>query len=748
MDGAEKPRRDIRMDNQPRSGLRADLTGGLVSAALSIPLAVGYGMFAFGSLGSGYFAAGALSGLYAAVTVGIACVLFGDRSTTVYAPRVTTTFFLGALLYQLVHTNTAVLRDSDHHLTVLAFFAIIFLGGAFQALFGLVRLGSLIRFTPHPVMAGLQNAAAALLFLVQLGNVCGFDRILPFTAVPAHWLEIKPLSLVVAGVTFFVMFKAKLITKRIPPLLVGLGIGSALYYALIAAGFGTHLGSTIGLPDPAETLSPLRNYRGGGDLAAIVSLLPVIVSGALALAAVAALDALLCAKLVAPPDAARVDGNKLLMRLGLGNMLSASVGGITSGLNIGPSIANRAFGARSYVSVLINAAVLMLVIGVLFPVVSYTPRSVLSATIMVIAVQHIDPWSIDLIRRIRASRSRHRGFMLLDLLVIAAVAILSVTINIVFAVFLGIAIAVALFIVRVSHSNIRRAYRCDTIHSRKTRTPAEAALLEKRGTEILVLELQGALFFGSAETLSEDIERRFDTAMRTLILDLRRVTEIDATGARILNDIRQALARRHQHLALSMRKGSEVAANLTDSGLLAALGPECQFEDVDRAIEWAEDELLAGAVTAAATDEISFEAIDLFSGLTSDDIQAALRHTRRETFARGSTLFREGDPGNKLFIITKGRASAYLSQADGGAIRLVTFATGTIFGELAILDAGPRSASVVADDDIVVYSLSDTDFAALGAQEPAVAIKLLAAIGRELSGRLRRANRTIHHLES
>src|SRR5262249_57758796 len=112
----------------------------------------------------------------------------------------------------------------------------------------------------------------------------------------------------------------------------------------------------------------------------------------------------------------------------------------------GPSLTNRAFGAKTSLSVLINAAILLLMSSVLFPVVSYIPRVVLSATIMVIAVQHVDPWSIDLIRRIRASGSRSRGLMLLDLLVVAVVAGLSVSINIALAVFLGVIILILLFI--------------------------------------------------------------------------------------------------------------------------------------------------------------------------------------------------------------------------------------------------------------------------------------------------------------
>jgi CRP-like cAMP-binding protein/anti-anti-sigma regulatory factor len=436
------------------------------------------------------------------------------------------------------------------------------------------------------------------------------------------------------------------------------------------------------------------------------------------------------------------------MRLGIGNVLSACVGGITSGINIGPSLANRAFGAKTSLSVLINVAVLLLMSSVLFPVASYIPRVVLSAAIMVIAVQHIDPWSIDLVRRIGTSASRHRGLMLLDLLVVAVVAALSVIINIVTAVFLGIVIAIALFVVRMSRSNIRRRYSCDKVHSRKARTPEEATLLEKRGGDILGLELQGVLFFGSAEMLSDDIERASAAGLHTIILDLRRVTEIDATGARILADIQASLARKNQHLALALAKNSETAARLSEAGIIEAMGAGCLFEDIDRAMEWAEDELIRTDAKDTKSDEIPLASVDLLSTLTSAELEAVEHHTRRETFPRGKIIFREGDPGSELFIVTKGRASAYLNLINGGDIRLATFAPGTIFGELAILDTGPRSASVVADDEVICYVLSAQQFAALAKDAPAVAIKLLSGLGRELSRRLRRANQTIHQLET
>jgi anti-anti-sigma regulatory factor len=272
------------------------------------------------------------------------------------------------------------------------------------------------------------------------------------------------------------------------------------------------------------------------------------------------------------------------------------------------------------------------------------------------------------------------------------------------------------------------------------------ALLEQRGTSILVLELQGVLFFGSAETLGDEIERIADSATHNIILDLRRVTEIDTTGARILADVQRALNRKGQKLGIAVGSGSDNAIRLTEAGVTGG-GAAPFFADIDRALQWAEDDVLGTQLKDDAGDEIALAQVDLLAALNHDEIKIVEAHSRRETYARGVTIFREGDPGREMFIVTRGRVSAYLAQADSGDIRLVTFAPGTVFGELAILDAGPRSASVVADDDVVCFVLSEAQFIALAQTAPNVAIKLLAGLGRELSGRLRRANRTIRQLE-
>lgn len=731
------------------SNLRGDIEGGLVSALLAVPLTIGFGMFAFVALGEGYFANGAIAGIFTGFILCIVCVLLGDKTTTVYAPRINSTFFLGIFTYGLVHTDNAAIAAGGVPLVLAIVFSVVVLGGALQSLFGLVRLGTLIKFVPHPVMAGFQNAAAALLFLVQLANVCGLERHISFMQMYKHLPDVRPVSLAIAAATFLAMWNSKKFLPKIPPLFVGLGVGTAIYYALLLLGFGGWLGPVIGsypsVPMEHIRFSYFSNLWGENNFLEFV---PTILGGALALAIIAAIDALLCAKLATPAGEKTPDSDRLLIRLGAGNIAAGLFGGITSGINIGASVANRAFGGRTPLSVLVHAATLIAAAATFWWIGAGLPQVVLSACIMVIAIQHFDAWSLKLPGRVLSGTASFRRASALDLLVVAVVAALSVLLNIVLAVFIGIAIAILLFVVRMSRGIVRRSYRCDAVHARKSRAPREREFLDKAGRSIVVMELQSALFFGSGETLAKEIEAASQTETRTVILDLRRLTEIDTTGAQVLTEIKNNLERAKKNLLIAVTASSRPAVRLGDFGITAAL-PGKVFPDVDRAIEWAEDDLLKKEMPVSAPgEEIPLEKIGLLAGFAPAEISALSQKFKRENHAPGKTIFSEGDAGDEVFLIAKGTASVFIRQPGGGDIRLATFATGTVFGELALLDEGKRSASVIANDELVCYGLTKTNFAALAKEAPAVAIKLISALGRELSTRLRTANRTIHQLES
>ena len=721
---------------------RTDIIAGLVSSTVAIPLAMAFGMFAFVTLGDEYFAYGAMAGLISAVIAGLVCVLLGDRSTRVYAPRITTTFFLGLLLYSLLHRATTVDAEPDVAATLLVFFAIILLGGLFQALFGLMRLGSLIKFAPHPVMAGFQNMAAVLLFLVQLGNVLGFEHNIRFTRVFGAIGQARPLSLLVAALTFAAMWNARRITTKVPPVLIGLGCGIIAYYGIVLSGFADMLGPNIGaLAASAAMRTVLVDFSGLPMAVPLESSVSVIMPSALALAIIASIDALLCDKLTSQPGELRAGDDRLLIRLGIANAVSASFGGITNGINIGPSLTNRAFGGSSWLSVIVNAAAVLAAATLLFPALAYMPRAVLSAAIMVIAIQHIDPWTKQLAARLIKPGTPQRGAIALDLGVSVFVSLLSIAINVVSAVFIGIVLAVLLFVVRMSRSNIRRLYRCDAVRSRRYRDAAELEVLHAQGASVLVIELQGALFFGSAERLAQIVDSETFKGTAALLLELRRITEIDSTGTRILGDIDAALGARGVKLALVLSGRTETAARLAD-----IFQRDRFFPDIDRAMEWAEDDLLRKAGTGQSL-ELSLDRVPLLRDFTADQVERLRSWLEPVAWPAGHVVFRHGDPGSSLYLVTRGRASVHLRHDDGG-IRLVTFAAGAVFGELALLDRGPRSATITADEDLTGFGLSEASFTELCHERPDIAIKLLSALGRELSVRLRYANMTIQQLES
>jgi anti-anti-sigma factor len=350
-----------------------------------------------------------------------------------------------------------------------------------------------------------------------------------------------------------------------------------------------------------------------------------------------------------------------------------------------------------------------------------------------------------------SGRFAHWRSMTVDLLVILLVATTAIATSLVAAVGIGVAVTILSFLFTMSRSVVRRAYRGDTVHSRKTRDPKHMDILLDRGGKILVFELEGPIFFGTAEALSNRVDAALREGVSVIVLDLKRVNEIDSTGARILLGLQHRLGLAGVDLLVSHADAKpRVAAMFQDMGVAAALTPERIFDDTDRALEWAEDRLIASALGApAGGGEYALDRLDMLGGLDAEERRALEPLLVRRTYAKGEAVFREGDSGRDLFIISRGTASVKIRlNGPRREHRLTTFSAGTVFGEVALLDGPPRSATVEADEPLVCYVLTGKAFDTLARGHESVAIKLLTNLGRELSRRLRRANRTIYELES
>ena len=734
------------------SNPRGDISGGFTAAVLAIPVSMGYGILALSPLGDSYLAHAVLAGLISAIIVPITAVAVGADTTIVYGPRSIVTFLIGSIvLQQIVRSGSDVVRLQDPHRMLSLVFLIVLLAGLLQAVFGLFRLGGLVQYIPSPVMAGFQNAAAVLIFLSQLDGMFGFPKRVAPLQIPWHLGEVRWLTVLVGVLTVLGMLYGAKLTKQLPAPITGLLVGSSAHHLLAALGYSDQLGPVVGrLPSAVPTPAYAGSLLGFLTTPSVWPLLPDLLSGAASLAVIGSLDALLCAKTVEGITGDRVSGNRELFRLGLGNAAAACFGGISSGINLGSSTANYRAGGRTPASVLVSALVILLAVVVLAPVIALIPRAVIAGLLTVVAIQLVDPWTIQIFRRLLAGDLLYWRTLVADLFVIGLVASVAIAVNLVLAVVIGLAVAIASFLMKMSKSVVRRAYHGDAVHSHRTRDPGLMEVLATHGRRIVVFELEGPIFFGTAE----DLARRIDTAMGEnvvyVVLDLKRVSEIDSTGARILIKIHRALTLAGKHLVISYQGNQRLARFLVHMGVTAVLTPEKLFADTDGALEWAEDRLIASERgELSVDDELPLARLETLAGLTDTERETLAVMLERREYGKGEVVFPEGDEGRDLFIIARGTASVTMRlPGQDRSKRLATFSAGTVFGELALLDRQPRSATVEADDKLLCWVLTWSAFETIVREHRPIAIKLLTNLGRELSLRLRRANRAISQLES
>lgn len=172
------------------------------------------------------------------------------------------------------------------------------------------------------------------------------------------------------------------------------------------------------------------------------------------------------------------------------------------------------------------------------------------------------------------------------------------------------------------------------------------------------------------------------------------------------------------------------------------------FEDNDLAMEWCENRLLEEAAPGAWSDTLAERAdYELFHGLSADEISQLDAWLQRRSFHRGQIVVQAGDDADYLYLVAQGRASVLIESPSGTRKRLATFSSGMTFGEMAVTDQAPRSATVVADTDLVCDLLTLEGFSQLTAQAPSLKIKLLENLCLSFCRKLRKTNRELMFME-
>jgi SulP family sulfate permease len=476
---------------------RGDVVAGLTVGVVALPLALAFGITT---------GLGAEAGLITAIVAGFVAAIFGGSNVQVSGPT-------GAM--------TVVLVPLVHRYGTDAVFLVGIMAGVLVLAASFARLGRFLAYLPWPVIEGFTVGIAVIIFLQQVPNALGVPKPegenAAAVALRAVVDAVGDMNLAILGLlalTIAVMLVAPRIHRSLPASLLAVAVTTA-----VATATGTSTAVIGALPSsiPAPSLPtvPFGQMRE-------------LFGAAFAVAALAMIESLLSAKVAdGMADTDRHDPDRELFGQGLANLVSPLFGGMPATGAIARTAVNVRSGARTRVSALMHAVVLVFVVLFAGPLVSRIPLVALAGVLMVTAVHMVEVHNVRAV--LRSTRS--------DAFVLVLTATATIAFDLIVAVEIGIALA-ALFALRaVARSS---SVIGEPVAAREVDGDVEADLLRDH---IVAYRIDGAMFFGAAQRFLTELTAVSD--VRVVILRLPDMQVLDATGAQALGEIVSELEARH-----------------------------------------------------------------------------------------------------------------------------------------------------------------------------------------------------------
>jgi sulfate permease, SulP family len=535
-------RRDYRLVGRT---WRGDLIAGLTVGVVALPLALAFGV------SSG---AGAESGLITAIVAGIVAAVFGGSNIQVSGPT-------GAMVVVLEPIV------ASHGPGVVAVVSV--LAGVVVLIGGLLKIGRVVSYIPWPVIEGFTLGIAVIIFLQQVpaafGTTPGPSSNAFVAAVQSFATVSWPVAvwaLLAVAVVAAIMLLAPRLHRLLPGSIVAIiGVTIAVTLARLPLPLIGKLPASL----PAPHL-PLVAW----------SALPGLAGSVLAVAALAAIESLLSARVgSALADTGPYDPDRELVGQGLASIASGFFGGMPATGAIARTAVNVRSGGRTRLSAIVHALALLVIVYLAASIVALIPLAALAGVLMVTASRMV---SVSTMRSVVGSTRS-------DTAVFLVTAVITVSFDLIIAV--GIGIAVAGFF----------ALRALSRSGGVTREPLPGSGLP--GDEhVALFRLDGSLFFGAAERMLASMSEVRDVDV--VIIRMSQLQALDATGARVIAELVHALERRGVTVLVKGVQPRHLRL-ITRVGVLDSLRHQKHlFNDLDAAVEHARDHLRRAAEQAAA----------------------------------------------------------------------------------------------------------------------------------------------------
>lgn len=543
--GKLQPKLFSTMKKYSKQQLIKDITAGFIVAIIALPLSIAL------ALASG---ATPEQGLYTAIAAGFVISFLGGSRVQIAGP----TAAFASIVAGVIATN-------GFSGLVIA----TILAGIMLILMGVFKLGSLIKFIPFTITTGFTSGIAITILIGQIKDFFG----LTFNEAPIETIDkvkevvacfgtINIEATIIGGVSLLILIVSPKFLKKIPASLIAILVSALLVKVLdlnvLTIGDLYEISSELPKPSiPSLSFDTVK----------------AVIPDAVTIAVLAAVESLLSCVVADGMIGSRHNSNMELIAQGAGNICSALFGGIPATGAIARTAANVKNGGRTPVAGIVHAVVLLVVLLVAMPLASYIPMPAIAAILFMVAY-NMSEW------REFVSIVKHSPKS--DILVLVVTFVLTIVFDLVVAICVGLVLSTLLFMKRMSDET--NAYGWKEIDEA---TDEDNIGLKTIPEGVSVFEITGPIFFGVATKFSDAVLRA-DKTKKVLVLRMRSVPAIDATGIHAFETILESLDKKGIKLVVS-HLNEQPLKILKKSGIYKRIGAENFCPHIDIALKRAEE---------------------------------------------------------------------------------------------------------------------------------------------------------------